>query len=233
MNPLRRFATLALMAVLGNVVLVACSPPVAAPASVATTLPAATVPAAGAAPASPPGTPAVGPTGGRPLSSCKKGDVPKFTGPWADEFTAAYQEATTDMQRRVLCDGTITAQEMAELQDAFGECLEGAGFTGVNFRSDGGFGFTIPKGVTDEQQKATVTRCEGPTIGTLDLLYNGMRQRPDNQPIGEAMAQCMVRMGIVPAGYSSADYVRDSMAGKFSGDPKFSACIRDPQNARP
>lgn len=162
----------------------------------------------------------------------KEGDpVPKFTGPWRDRFLLYYKESTTDEQRKVLNDGKVTEQEYAQLHDAFGECLKPHGFTEFSYKTDGTMEYRPPQGMADKEIDRIHDRCQETTVGTIDMLFTGMRMNPQNEDITELMAACFVRLGLTPKGYSGADYVRDSPDGYpfDSNDSRFGQCVHDPK----
>ncbi len=179
-----------------------------------------------------------GTPGGGPLPQASTlpddAEVPAFSGPWATEFERAYRASESDLQRKVLADGRITDQEMSALQDGFRDCLELQSFSEVTFTDDGGFGLSAPDGWDDARVQESVTACQASTLGQVDTLYFGMQRNPAHEDEWDLMAACLVRQGLVPAGYSAEDYGRDAPAGTFpfdSGDPLFNACVADPLTA--
>jgi len=160
------------------------------------------------------------------------GEVPAFTGPWASDFDRAYRAATSELQRRVLADGKITAAEDKAVEDAFADCMSQAGYPGVTFEGNGAFSFPLPDG--PDQSHGVVERCQQGALGDVDFLYWQTQQRPNNEPVAPAIAECLVRMKLVPAGYTADQYLRDSASGKppFDVDsPDFGKCMTDPLNA--
>lgn len=167
----------------------------------------------------------------KPLPAGAK--IPTFTGPYAGDFTAAYTASQSDLQRKVLADGTLTAAEMGAVQDAFRTCMTAVGFSDITFNAGGGMGFQAPKGWDDNQVQAMVSACGGPTIDGVDLLYQQLHLNPTHEDSQQLMASCLVRVGLAPAGYTAAQYTQDSPDSyPFSTkDPRFDKCAADPKNA--
>lgn len=185
------------------------------------------------------GPPDVGPPSGDAATSAgpegaalpDDAEVPAFAGTWAAEFERAYRASTSELQRQVLQDGSVSDQEMLALQDDFRSCLESRGFTGVAFDDDGGFEFRASDASDDTTVNAQVTACQENTIGQVDTLFYGMQRNPANEDEFALMASCLVRQGLAPADYSAEDYGRDAPAGTFpfdSGDARFAICVSDP-----
>ncbi|MDR1450702.1 MAG: hypothetical protein LBI84_11010 [Propionibacteriaceae bacterium] len=161
-----------------------------------------------------------------------------FTGPWANEFRRAYEKASDPLARSILRDGKVTEEEAAQTGVSFQGCLEGVGFTGVVIEDDGSMTVVPPPAMKDdfEAYNSLVQECDG---GWRDIfyLYSYVKGNPDNVDVAQIMAECLVRIGLRPAGYTAADYWSD-----FSGDAldypwgspeelMFRACNSDPAHA--
>ncbi|WNM24288.1 hypothetical protein [Demequina capsici] len=164
--------------------------------------------------------------------------APTFTSAWASEFEAAYRGSTSDLQRTILADETITDQELAALQDAFTTCLSSRGYTDISFASNGGFSERAPAGTSDDDENATVQTCEdiawGSQGGLTYGLYFEVARNPARQDESEIMVACLVRQGLVDPSYTAEDYVSDSASGAPPFDPasvEFRECNANPLTA--
>lgn len=166
------------------------------------------------------------------FSGCAPADQPLADGPgWSAEFAQARDTATSDLQRVVLSDDTITEQELAAVQDAFRDCLEADGFSDVSFTPDGGYGLVPPPALDQDAINAHVTECERATVGSIFQLWNATTRNPTNVDESQLMARCLVKQGLVPGGYSAADYAAEMQNGALSfdaEDPRFAVCASDP-----
>jgi hypothetical protein len=167
----------------------------------------------------------------------KNATIPSFSGTWAGAFESAYRAATSDLQRSILSDGTISDKELSELGDRFSACLSASGYTKIHvFPGDAGFSLDAPKGVTTAQQNTRVSQCENSAYGQADILYGEVNRNPSNQNEFTIMAACLVRQKLVPPTFTAADYGRDANNNSFpfdvaKNDAKFSACVSDPLDA--
>ena len=165
------------------------------------------------------------------------GPTPEFSGPWAQEFQHAYQSVTTDLARKILWDGTITADEMAELQTTYTDCLENLGFTDISIGQYGQMELRVPPGAANPVD--LLDQC-GQTTGwnQIDSLRTFIHGNPEHIDVYAIMAECLVRVGLKPDGYTADDYRRDFESQAFNvyvpGTPdgqKFANCNVDPAHA--
>lgn len=161
--------------------------------------------------------------------------VPAYQGDWAGDFDRTYRKAKTAKQRQILTDGKITEKEMRSLYDDLGTCLADSGFTEYSYELDGSLSYRPPKDTPDSTVDSVHVGCAKKHIGEVDLLFNKMRRNPDRHDEHKAMAECLVREGLAPKGYTKADYLRDSPnAYPFNSDDKrFSKCLKDPLKPKP
>ena len=175
-------------------------------------------------------------TGSPSPSESGSGATPEYSGPWAQEFQHAYQSVKTDLARQILWDGTITAAELAELQASYTDCLENLGFTDISIGQYGQMDLKVPPGVANPQdlveQCAQTTGWDG--IVALNTVVQG---NPDHIDTYVIMAQCLVRVGLKPDGYTADDYRRDFESQAFDyvpgtpEDQKLYDCNVDPAHA--
>ncbi len=157
--------------------------------------------------------------------------IPEFTGPYANQFRAAYSNTVSDFARSILEDEVITDQELTEMQDRVKTCLEDRGYTNVEFGEHGSMSLRPPEGLSrGEEDKIEVGCSFNNGEAEVSILYEQMRRNPSLQDESTIMAACMVRRGIVPEGFTAADYDREvAIEGNplFEGS-EFTKCVQDP-----
>lgn len=157
--------------------------------------------------------------------------APTFTGPWADALTEAYLTSQTDGQRSMLADGVVTDAEYAEVRSQFAACMADIGIvftfgpygTMSSESSDG-----APEGRAFEE---AYVDCSSRTMSGIDWIYEIMQRNPENLDEPTILAACLVRVGLVPASYTAAQYTLDFENGTlpFSDThPDASMCSFDP-----
>lgn len=172
------------------------------------------------------------------LSGCSAGNsdtlssptqsAPPMAGPWAPLMQDEYRKATSDMQRRVLADGSITESEVAELKSKFSACMEGKGLK-VNYTTAGGF--DVAQAGSQGEAHDAVKECSTTTSGHLVDLYYAMGRNPANQDELTIVSACLVKKGVRPVGYSATDYERDmsrNPPAAFLDGADARACLADP-----
>lgn len=161
--------------------------------------------------------------------------VPEFSGPWAAEFSRTYAGATSDFVREALADERISDAEHARAVEAFTTCLAEIGieFRGFDTQNGGYSTSTAPHG---QDTHELVSGCEASSgYGDIGMLHDVVTTNPENLDMPTLIAQCLVREGVVPAGYSGSDY--DTDAAQWYADPEglpdelaesLLACTHDP-----
>jgi hypothetical protein len=169
--------------------------------------------------------------------------LPSAANPWQEDFDRGLERTTTDVGGAVLADSVITDDEMAELNGLFVECLSLMGFSDVTLYGAGGFVLAYPDGVPREgdTEHELVRQCYASTDWDIVAsLYWRVLGNPENRPVEEIMAECLVRLGVREPGYTPDDYDREDVAGCetplcLSADSpeleKFWACTLDPAHA--
>jgi len=160
--------------------------------------------------------------------------VPQFSGPWKDDLQHAYATTTSDVVKQMLCDGGLTPEDVAELKAAFTSCLADVGITDVEFGDYGTMRITVPSSVSDQAVDAAKGSCEdGTGWYPVASLYYNMRQNPNKGDLDQMIADCLVRVGLEPAGFDGADVkaqFSDGGAGlsDISSSPLFMPCWYNP-----
>lgn len=146
------------------------------------------------------------------------------------------------LQKQVLTDLQIDESEVSQMHDAFDSCMAGKGIA-VTW-TDAEALTIIPVGgmpATDAGMKEWLSvseealkACEEATYGNLLYLYTQIYVNPNKQDMLELSAACLVRKGVVQAGYTSADLQRDSSADvkpDWYESTDALACYGDPLHA--
>jgi hypothetical protein len=164
----------------------------------------------------------------------KSGPVPEFTGPWANEFRDAYQDATTKFERTVLEDENISDQELSEMRSKLKQCLVSSGFSDIHFSDGGELQFSQPSSLSSEQVNERAQDCSASSgEDSIGALYSWIRRNPKNLDEDKIMAECLVRKKVVDRSYSAKDYKNDSPTQSFpfiksGGSAAFDQCVADP-----
>jgi hypothetical protein len=162
------------------------------------------------------------------------GDV-VFSGPWAEEFDRVYRNSRTTAGRLALADGQISEAELAELKAVYVQCLEDLGFADIWIGQGGAMTVSAPPETEDnpDAADALVRQCGAQSTDwdAIVALQYRVQVNPDNLDFAVIMAQCLVRVGLKPEGYTTDDYKVDFSSGVFDdyyNNTKFVACNNDP-----
>ncbi len=160
--------------------------------------------------------------------------VPNFTGPYASDFRSAWIQSNSPFVRSVISDEKITDQEWAEVAARMSACLKAKGLTFRGFNPDGSY--SVGNGdVSGSQANADLPGCEQQSGEQwIGYLRQQMATNPNNTPIAQLMAACLIRVGAVGPGYTEQDYERDAPTMSFpylnpaTGKAKFLECNSNP-----
>lgn len=165
--------------------------------------------------------------------------APEFAGPYAAEFLEAWNDQSNpDFVRSVIEDGTITDQEWAEVGERLGSCLEGYGIHFKGFQADG---YSVDPGDVSgkDANDRILPACEEQSgERPIGRLRHQILTNPQNIPVGQIMAECLIRLHVVAPGYTSGDYMRDAPTLSFpyldrkTGEAGFWKCNADPAGAQ-
>jgi hypothetical protein len=156
------------------------------------------------------------------LSGCSS--EPDFDGPYAAEFAAAYERATTDFEREVLADGAITALQYEEAHQRWLACMRDlyprSGDISPALERDehGIYSYTVgaAPGLLDDELDADIdnamVRCYEGTVDLIATLYNDVTRNPENKTPSEAALECLHGRSLVPDGYSEDNLMADIVA---------------------
>ncbi len=162
-------------------------------------------------------------------------DTPKFTGPWASEFSEHYLEASDDFTRTVLSDGKITEQEFSEMMTKFTDCLAASSITISPYQFDGSYNMQFGDALTSEAAHEISTNCSKKSGEDLiGSLYSWVHRNPAKENEQSILAECLVKRGVVSSGFSERDYSESMTSGKFpfadekAGNDALQECRLDP-----
>ena len=160
------------------------------------------------------------------LSACSAGDDPEPSeGPYAAEIAIAAESATSDFEREVLSDGILTATEYREAVTLLVDCMADAGVE-VAIEEQGDF--YIYSTTDGDGFDSVQPICSEGTTRIIEPLYVQMVSNPTNGDLHSLRAECLVKSGLAPEGYSLDDY-RSDMSGTTEivdiQSPEFGACM--------
>ena len=147
---------------------------------------------------------------------------------------------TAPLAKQVLEDGVVTAEENAEVDQLYKECLEAGGVTEVEFGEGGRMRYRVPDWMTPEQSDQLDRQCGGPD-GTgwnaVSSLYWESVRNPDHIDYSILMSDCLARVGLFPEGYTPEQYMSDLRNDTFPfpngiDNEKFRQCNDDPLHAK-
>lgn len=163
-------------------------------------------------------------------------------GAWAEEVAEAQRNATSDFEREVLADGEVDRAEYEEAVDRYIECMQGAGVSISKTDMGPYFGYDLVGDTTLFDQ--VDPECSKGTKGLIESLYVDMYMNPENRPIQDVMAECLVRIGAAPEGFNGEDVREIEASGGFNEagegtpwedydldpmqNPKVVDCLRSP-----
>ncbi|MDR0849565.1 MAG: hypothetical protein LBN10_11115 [Propionibacteriaceae bacterium] len=148
-------------------------------------------------------------------------------------------EVTAPLAVEALADGVVTDEELAAVKQTYIDCLSAAGMNDITVNDDGSQGFQAPEGMMAEEVAQLETQCSsGGETGWFALVMTRYEVlHPPGLDGSVLMAECLVRVGLEPEGYTAEDYDNDSIDESFTfpgglGNPKFWECNNDPLHAQ-
>ncbi|MCS4277848.1 hypothetical protein M2390_003063 [Mycetocola sp. BIGb0189] len=154
-------------------------------------------------------------TGNPPDTARSSSAIPEFSGPWADGFRSGYENARSEIERKILATGTITEQQLVESREPLVTCLASRDVT-ISFDSTGGSTLTSTRTSQSSPERTQIyNECVDKTGTEVDFLYWQMKRNPDNLDEFTIVAQCLVDKKKVDPGYGATDYRRDFDSHSF------------------
>lgn len=136
-----------------------------------------------------------------------------------ESWKPVVQQRTTQSSSALLAavveDGVITESELNSVRTGFVECMAGRGWYvtlqdrdryDVDLTDDQAAKVSPGVDITDKDSKD----CERQSGFWAVSFYFGIRRNPENLDERQIMASCLARKGLVPAGYTSNDFERDT-----------------------
>jgi hypothetical protein len=140
-------------------------------------------------------------------STSLESGMPKFSGPWAEEFRTRYSLAPNPEIQSFLADEQITEIEMQVVTENFRNCMQGNQLTFTNFDVGGGFDFGFPENMGASKANEIADTCSSSSgVNAIIHLYYQLRSNPTNKDRSEEIVSCIIRAGIVPSNFSVKDY---------------------------
>lgn len=140
------------------------------------------------------------------LVGCSGGTHPSSNpSPWADAFAEASKTESSYVQS-VLADGKVTASELSDAQGHVIQCLADAGIEAKYQTDEWGQPMLTTPNELNEQQLEIDFACENQWMGSIGILYWGVLTNPDRLSPSDAIAACLVRNGLAPAGFTGKDW---------------------------
>jgi hypothetical protein len=128
-------------------------------------------------------------------------DVNKSRELWKPEFDKGMSQTQNPKMREVLSDYEVSEAELQELAEGAQQCVDDLGISAeINWK--GGFG--TEEGVNTDEIDACTDYWQSPAT----QIYDGMKSNPYQEDQSTIVFECLQRIGLVPDGYSRAEYDR-------------------------
>jgi hypothetical protein len=151
--------------------------------------------------------------------------------PYAAEFAAGLERATSDFEREVLSDLEITRAEYEEAVSRYVECAAEQGLSVAPVPQGGYYTFSF-RPTSDSDR--IMDECRPGTIDVIEPIYVSTVRNPNNENLEDLQAACLVRKGLAPAGFTGEDYHEAMFGGPEpdfpfdTEDPRFRECLTNP-----
>ena len=133
------------------------------------------------------------------VTGCQAGDL---EGPYAERFEQELAGDLSNFQREVLSDHEITRAEYDDASDQFVACMEDRGFR-VSREWQLAYYVTITE--PGQAAEAAYDECQEEYLIPLGPLFIETTTNPENLPWDQAVAECLVRLGVTPDGFDDSD----------------------------
>jgi hypothetical protein len=141
-----------------------------------------------------------------------------FRGVYRDDFQHIAEEYDgNDFVYRIIQDENITKEELDEAFDKYDGCVKSKGFVAIYDTPGsykGGHTYSFNHGsVYEDGQKALKAENEcNQKFGFNDLspLQDEILANPNKEDFNKIMAECLVRHGMAPEGYTANDFANDN-----------------------
>jgi hypothetical protein len=172
------------------------------------------------------------------LVGCAQASVENgLRGPFSQEFDAAMAETDSDFVSEILRDGTITLAEFSESQERYVACLSDKGIEAAVVGGANDVPSVEMAGVDIDSLTREIYACQSDWVGRIDELYRTMQVNPENRDWHSLVAECLVREGLAPPGFSGEDYreleSRAVRSERYSSDGDAPVEIVEPEDPDP
>jgi hypothetical protein len=150
-----------------------------------------------------------------------------FKGPYAEELYAqVFNSENKPFLYQIYKDGVVTDEELAESRQMYSECLTDLGYK-VEFDAKGYETVTSPDtranldAAADEARSKELENnraiCSNKS-GYLQMtaMYAELKSNPNKEDFYKIMAECLVRHGLAPKGYTKDDFLNEDSEDKSS-----------------
>lgn len=152
-----------------------------------------------------------------------------LSGPWADQFQAAYGRAESVYEKEVLRDGVVTPVEYEQSRNRLRSCLSDSRYT-IEWDARGGFSL----GAADEsypddffeQSDPVLQKCEAAWSGSILYLFEQVRRNPAKQDEAALQVACLKSAGLVDATYAKQRWTHDNERDDFPFDATSKEAVR-------
>lgn len=153
---------------------------------------------------------------------------PAFDHPYADRYAEALSQATSDFERAVLADGTITRAEYEEAVSRYADCMDGAGFPVTLVEQHGYYvyDFSAAPGLD-----AADERCAEGNTFIVAGLYADQLTNPGADDWDTLRVRCFIHVDLVDDEYTPEQFMIDATDQTLPFDdtsPAFDLCMANP-----
>lgn len=152
------------------------------------------------------------------LVGCSSTSIDAPVGPWADEIAKAQRSASTDFERDVLADGSITRDEYQEASQRYVDCMRTAGYDtrAVDPIGAGLFQYqtSVPIGEPDLDDDVS-DRCHRGSLDLIEPLYGSLLTNPNREDFDVLVFGCLQRNG-----FASENLTVSEFKQRYSGKEK-------------
>jgi hypothetical protein len=138
--------------------------------------------------------------------------VSGFIGPYKDQFQEiADKYKSNTLVMSIISDEKVTQEELDEVYGKFDSCLRSKGVVKIYDTPGDYAGSSVSTSSLKESQSEKVQNdCEDKTgFEDLVMVEHEQSRNPTGEEFEKIMAECLVRHGMAPEGYTKDDFVHD------------------------
>jgi hypothetical protein len=154
---------------------------------------------------------------------------------WSADIAQAKAAATSDFERAVFEDNTVTVAEYTEAVQRFVTCVTENGlptFTAEDPHNTGLYSYVMTSSGTaaadadNDTYGRAADLCSPGTSALIEPLYSSMTGNPTREDESLVRVRCLDRAGLVEASYTAEQYTADETGDSFPFDRESEAAIR-------